>query len=203
MSPTHCSDTCRPILIKLLGYIELTLNWCNVIFLTSVSALKPEVSYFSINRKFKISEPEVRNIPDRKRIEFQVISKISVWWYFEQGRRQRLLKIFAPYVLVYGHTRTKMVLVVTRIEISKNEDRTPITKTHELSDEILFDFRFRWLELPVCEKLANFRFEVGNGSWKYDVAPVQGQLYKPQKFHGNRPMGVRVMSPRHIKWTSS
>ena len=107
---------------------------------------------FSINRKFKISEPEVKNIPDRKRIKFQVVSKISVWWYFEQGRRQRLLKIFAPYVLVYGHTRTKMVLVVTRIEISKNEDRTLITKTHELSDEILFDFRFRWLELPVFEK---------------------------------------------------
>ena len=28
-------------------------------------------------------------------------------------------------------------------EKSKNEDRTLITKTHELSDEILFDFRFR------------------------------------------------------------
>jgi len=45
-----------------------------------------------------------------------------------------------------------MILVATRIEKSKNEDRTLITKTHELSDEILFDFRFRWLELPVHEK---------------------------------------------------
>ena len=116
VSRTHCSDT----LMKLLGFIELALNWCNVLFSTSVSTFKPEMSYFFINRKFKISEPEVRNIPDRKRIKFQVVSKISVWWYFEQGRRQRLLKIFAPYVLVYGHTRTKMVLVVTRIEISKN-----------------------------------------------------------------------------------
>ena len=42
--------------MKLLGYIELTLNWCNVIFSTSVSTLKPEMSYFFINRKFKISE---------------------------------------------------------------------------------------------------------------------------------------------------
>ena len=53
---------------------------------------------FFINRKFKISEPDVKNIPDRKRIKFQVVSKISVWWYFEQGWRQRLLKNFAPYV---------------------------------------------------------------------------------------------------------
>ena len=169
--------------MKLFGYIELTLNWCNVIFSTSVSTLKPEVSYFFINRKFKISEPEVKNIPDRKRIKFQVVSKITVWWYFELGKRQRLLKNLASYVLVYGHTRTKMILVITRIEISKNEDRTLITKTHELSDEILIDFRFRWLELPVFEELAHFRSEVGNGSRKYDVAPVQGQLYIPQKFH--------------------
>ena len=138
--------------MKLFGYIELTLNWCNVIFSTSVSTLKPEVSYFFINRKFKISEPEVKNIPDRKRIKFQVISKISVRWYFEQEWRQRLLKKFAPHVLVYGHTRIKMILVATRIEKSKNEDRSLITKIHELSDEILFDFRFRWLELPVWEK---------------------------------------------------
>jgi len=62
------------------------------------------------------------------------------------------LKIFAPYVIVYGHTRTKMILAATRLEQSKNEDRTLITKTHELSDEILFDFRFRCFQLPVSEK---------------------------------------------------
>ena len=138
--------------MKLLGYIELTLNWCNVIFSTSVSNLKPEMGYFFINRKFKLSEPEVKNIPDRKKIKFQVVSQVSVWWYFEQGWRQRLLKNFAPYVLVYGHARTNMILVATRIQKSKNEDRTLITKIHELSDAILFDFRFRWLQLPVSEK---------------------------------------------------
>ena len=45
-----------------------------------------------------------------------------------------------------------MILAATRLEQSKNEDRTLITKTHELSDEILFDFRFRCFQLPVSEK---------------------------------------------------
>ena len=89
---------------------------------------------------------------DEKRIKFCCVSTILLFWYFEQGRRQRLLKNFVSYVTVYGYTRTKMILASTRIEKSKNEDRTLITKTHELSDEILFDFRFRWLELPVHEK---------------------------------------------------
>ena len=62
------------------------------------------------------------------------------------------MKIFAPYVIVYGHTRTKMIIAATSIEKSKNEDRTLITKTHELSDEILFDFRLRCFQLPVSEK---------------------------------------------------
>ena len=62
------------------------------------------------------------------------------------------MKIFAPYVIVYGHTRTKMVLAATRLEKSKNEDRTLITKTDELSDEIVFDFRFGCFQLPVFEK---------------------------------------------------
>ena len=62
------------------------------------------------------------------------------------------MKIFSAYVIVYGQTRTKMVIAATRIELSKNEDRTLITKTHELSDEILFDFRFRCFQLPVSEK---------------------------------------------------
>jgi len=45
-----------------------------------------------------------------------------------------------------------MILAATRIEKSKNEDRTLITKTGELSDEIHFDFRFRSFQLPVREK---------------------------------------------------
>ena len=45
-----------------------------------------------------------------------------------------------------------MVLAATRLEKSKNEDRTLITKTDELSDEIVFDFRFGCFQLPVFEK---------------------------------------------------
>ena len=33
--------------------------------------------------------------------------------------------------------------------------------------------------------MAHFRFGVGNGSRKYDVKPIQDQLYAPQKFHQN------------------
>ena len=62
------------------------------------------------------------------------------------------MQIFAPYVRVYGHTRAKMILAATRLEKSKNEDRTLITKTDELSDEIFFDFRFGCFQLPVSEK---------------------------------------------------
>ena len=62
------------------------------------------------------------------------------------------MKNFLSYVTVYGYTRTKMILAATRIEKSKNEDRTLITKTHELSDEILFDFRLRRFQLPVSKK---------------------------------------------------
>jgi len=45
-----------------------------------------------------------------------------------------------------------MILAATRFEKSRNEDRTLITKTHELSDEILFDFRLRRFQLPVSKK---------------------------------------------------
>ena len=62
------------------------------------------------------------------------------------------MKKFVSHVTVYGYTQTKMILAATRIEKSKNEDRTLITKTDELSDEIHFDFRFRSFQLPVCEK---------------------------------------------------
>ena len=95
------------------------------------------------NRKLKISEPEVENMLDEKRMKFCTGSPILLFWYFDDGRRQRLLKIFAPYGRVYRHTRTKTILAITRVEKSKNEDRTSITKTHELSDEILFNFRSR------------------------------------------------------------
>ena len=45
-----------------------------------------------------------------------------------------------------------MILATDRIEKSKNEDGTLITKTHELSDEIILDFRLRCFQLLVSEK---------------------------------------------------
>ena len=95
------------------------------------------------NRKLKISKPEVENMLDEKRMQFCTVSSILLFGYFDHERRQRLFKFLAPYGRVYRHTRTKMILATTRIEESKNEDMTFITKTYELSDEILFDFRFQ------------------------------------------------------------
>ena len=45
-----------------------------------------------------------------------------------------------------------MILASTGIEKPKNEDRTLNTKIHGLSNEILFNFRFRYFQLPVSEK---------------------------------------------------
>ena len=96
------------------------------------------------------------------------------------------MKIFAPYVIVYGHIRSKMILAADRIEKSRNEDRTLITKTHKLSDEILFDFRLRCFQLPVSEKQLTSGLGVETGSRKVDGAKVQVELYTPPKFHANR-----------------
>ena len=112
---------------------------------------KPRNPFFE-NRKFQLLKPEVENMLDKKRIQFCSVSPILLFSYFEQGRHQRRLKIFAPYVIVYGHTRTKMILAATRFEKSKNEDGALITETDELSDEIFFDFRFGYFQLPVSEK---------------------------------------------------
>ena len=115
---------------------------------------------------------------DEKRIQFCNVSHILLFRYFEQERCQRLLKIFAPYVTVYGHTRTKMVLAATRFEKSKNEDRTLITKTHGLSDEIFFDFRFRCFQLPVFEKQPTSRILPWNRSTVVTLLgrPISGLL---------------------------
>ena len=79
------------------------------------------------------------------------------------------MKIFALNVRVYGHTGTKIILASTRIEKSKNEDRTLNTKIHGLLNGILR------LPVPIfptfgLRKTAYFRFVVGNGSLKVDGA---------------------------------
>ena len=109
------------------------------------------------------------------------------------------MKIFAPYVIVYGHTRTKMILAATRFEESKNEDTTLITKTDELSDEIFFDFRFRSFQLPVSEKQPTSGLKVPTGSRNVPHATARVELFKPPKFHVNR--STRLLEDRfaHIK----
>ena len=69
------------------------------------------------------------------------------------------------------------------VKISINKDSTLIIKFDFLFVEHNFDFRFR---LPVFRKSAYFRFEVGNGSQKVDVA----ELYTPAKFRANPPTGL-------------
>ena len=152
--------------MKLWEHIQFDPGYCMGYFSTSGQNLKTGNWLFFGNRKLKISEPEVENMFGEKRMQFCTVSPILLFWYFDHGRRQRLLKIFAPYGRVYRHTRTKMILATTRIEISKNQDRTFITKTHELSDEILFDFRFRCFPLPVSGKQPTSGFDLSTGCGK-------------------------------------
>ena len=78
-----------------------------------------------------------------------------------------------------------MIIAVTRIESSKNEDRTLITKTRELSDEIRFDFRFRSFQLPVCEKqpTSGLRSET-------EVEKLTVQEFKVNSTHPESLMGI-------------
>merc|ERR1711990_1121199 len=79
-------------------------------------------------------------------------------------------------------TRTKMILVAIRIENSKNEDMTPTTKTPELSNEILLDFRLRCLELPVYEKqlISGLRSETEVG--ELILQGLRVNCIRPQSF---------------------
>ena len=62
------SDTSIPIWTKLLGCIELTLMHRHIFDFRFQPQTGSEL--FFMNRKFKISEPEVKNILDRKSIKF-------------------------------------------------------------------------------------------------------------------------------------
>ena len=87
-----------PILMKLLGFIELPLNWCNVIFSTSVSDFKPEVDQFFANRKFQSSKPEVEKYLVGKLVGFCNESPIFVFWYLNPGNHQNH---FCPGMSIY------------------------------------------------------------------------------------------------------
>ena len=113
------------------------------------------------------------------------------------------MKIFAPYVIVYGHIRSKMILAADRIVKSRNEDRTLITKTHKLSDEILFDFRLGRFQLPVSEKQPTSGLEVPTGSRKVPHAIARVELYISPKFYANRSTRLGGDSFAHIRCNTS
>ena len=68
VSDINSSYTRGPILMKLWGCIELTLNCCNVNF-SSTFRFRPQTGseLFFKNRKLNVSEPEVENDLNEKR----------------------------------------------------------------------------------------------------------------------------------------
>ena len=80
-----------------------------------------------------------------------------------------------------------MILAATRIEKSKNEDRTLITKTGELSDEIHFDFRFRSFQLPVREKQPTSGLRSETEVEKLTVHKFKVNPIHPESFMGIEP----------------
>ena len=102
-----------------------------------------------MNRKLKISEPEVKNMFEEKRVQFCSVSSILLFRYFNQGRRQRLLKNFASYVRLYTHTRKKWFLLLpglkndkTKIEIPLKKSTSFRTRYFSTSGYNVFYFRF-------------------------------------------------------------
>ena len=102
-----------------------------------------------MNRKLKISEPEVKNMFEEKRVQFCSVSSILLFRYFIQGRRQRLLKNFASYVRLYTHTRKKWFLWLpglknnkTKIEIPLQKSTSFRTRYFSISGYIVFYLRF-------------------------------------------------------------
>ena len=72
------------------------------------------------------------------------------------------------------------------VKISKKQDRTYSTELHSLFAKHIFNFRFRYFQLPVSEKQPTSGFEVPTGGRKVPHAIDQVKLYTPQKFHANR-----------------
>lgn len=87
---------------------------------------------FSSNMRVHLVDSELVN---RQLFDFRYRPQTGSRLFF----RNRKLKISDQFMDI----PEKRVLVATRFEKSTIEDRTPIIKTDELSDEIFFDFRVR------------------------------------------------------------
>ena len=96
-----------------------------------------------------------------------------------------------------------MILAATRIEKSKNEDRTLSTKTRELSDEIHFDFRFRSFQLPVREKQPTSGLRSETEVEKLTVQKLWVNCIHPQSFMKIHERVIEGVNMGHLKYNGS
>ena len=114
--------------------------------------------------------------------EYNFESTILLFRYFNQGRRQRLLKNFASYVRVYTHTRKKWFLWppdlknnITKIELPLQKSTSFRTRYFSTSGSNVSNFRFtKNIQFPVLR----FRPEVE----KYLIQWPRLSCIYPQSF---------------------
>ena len=102
-----------------------------------------------------------------------------------------------------GSENFQKSLAPSMVKISKKQDRTNSTELHSLFAKHIFNFRFRYFQLPISEKQLTSGFEVPTGSRKVPHAIDQVKLYTPQKFHANRFTRLGGDRFTHIKKTAS
>lgn len=102
-----------------------------------------------------------------------------------------------------GSENFQKSLAPSMVKISKKQDRTYSTELHSLFAKHIFNFRFRYFQLPVSEKQPTSGFEVPTGSRKAPHAIDQVKLHTHQKPHANRPTRPGGDRPTHIKKTAS
>ena len=176
--------------MKLGGCIQFTLSFCIVEFLTSVSYLKPEVGRFSKNRK---SEPEVgtgsRNYAQWEGNQILLLRLYPYLLIFWPGEAPETFEKFCPLcksIWTYPDKNDSGAYQNWGIKKRRYDSRY---KTHELSNEILFDFRSRWLELPVYEKQLISGLRLETEVKKLTLQKLRVNCIHPQSFIG---IGWRV-----------
>ena len=134
-------------------------NWTRAIALGTfplpIGTRKPEIGCFSKTGSRKYAWWKENTILNCHILFFYILIR--------EGARD-FWKFFAHYVIIYEHTRSKMILAATRIEESKNEGMTLITK--------LMSFPIDTFRLPITmigtsgfRKTAYFRFRGSDRKW--------------------------------------
>ena len=188
--------------MKLLGYIELTLSWCNVIFSTSVSDFRPEVGQFFENRKFQSLKPEVDKYLIGKLVSFCNESPIFVFWFLNPGGHQNH---FCPGMSIYSYIESKnfqKLLAPLMFKIPPNWHCTYDLEFDSLSFWNIFDFRFRKFQLPVHENssLPVWGWKRKSKIWRCIM--TGSTLYAPKVSSKSVHGCPRSYSP-HLKWPPS